>query len=429
VTQEPDKRIRGSRPLSPKEAAEWIVRRLRKEGFEALLAGGCVRDMLRGREPKDYDVATSARPEELLRLFRRTLKVGVQFGVVMVGDAGPWIEVATFRSDVHYSDGRHPDRVVFSTAQQDAQRRDFTVNGLFYDPARQEVIDYVGGQADLQRRVLRAIGQPSERFAEDHLRLLRAVRFAAVLDFAIERRTWQAVVEHAALLRKVSRERVLEELGRMLSSAGRAVGMRLLSESGLLAYAVPAGGMGVAWPLGRVGMACGRLEGLAGETDLACPLAAALADWPGERVEDLCRELTCSNDLRKEVVWLIGALPRARRATELSLAEVKRLMASGYFTNLQRLLRADLAARHGSLAAWQVLLERSAAIPAEKVQPEPLVGGDDLKALGITPGPIYSRVLDAVYTAQLNEEVAQRGEAMAVVRQLLVDAGYEPGAR
>jgi poly(A) polymerase len=276
VTQEPDKRIRGSRPLSPKEAAEWIVRRLRKEGFEALLAGGCVRDMLRGREPKDYDVATSARPEELLRLFRRTLKVGVQFGVVMVGDAGPWIEVATFRSDVHYSDGRHPDRVVFSTAQQDAQRRDFTVNGLFYDPARQEVIDYVGGQADLQRRVLRAIGQPSERFAEDHLRLLRAVRFAAVLDFAIERRTWQAVVEHAALLRKVSRERVLEELGRMLSSAGRAVGMRLLSESGLLAYAVPAGGMGVAWPLGRVGMACGRLEGLAGETDLACPLAATI---------------------------------------------------------------------------------------------------------------------------------------------------------
>jgi poly(A) polymerase len=313
---------------------------------------------------------------------------------------------------------------VFSTARQDAQRRDFTVNGLFYDPVKQEVIDYVGGQADLAQRVLRAIGSPSERFAEDHLRLLRAVRFAAVLDFAIEPETWQAVAAHAELLRNVSRERVLEELERMLSSNGRAVGMRLLVDSGLLPYAIPAGGMGIAWPLGTADLASSRLADLPGETDFACPLAAVLADWPADRVDDLCREMTCSNDLRKEVVWLIKALPQARRSAEFSLADLKRLMASGYFDNLKRLLHADLAVQHQSPEAWQVLCERAGAIPAEKVRPESLVGGDDLKAMGIAPGPVYSQVLDAVYTAQLDEEITQRDQALQMVRRLLADAGH-----
>ena len=400
------------------------MRALREAGFEALLAGGCVRDMLMGREPKDYDVATSARPEELLRLFRRTLKVGMQFGVVIVGDAGPWVEVATFRSDVHYSDGRHPDRVVFSTAEQDALRRDFTVNGLFQDPATHEVIDYVGGQADLQRRVIRAIGRAQERFAEDHLRLLRAVRFGVVLDFAIEPKTWQAVIEHAAQLQTVSRERVLEELQRMLTSRGRAVGLHLLADSDLLPHAIPAAGAGAAWPIAMVDLACGRLAQLPAETDFACSLAAILADWPAERVDDLCREMTCSNDLRKEVVWLIEALPRARQAAELSLADIKRLMASGSFANLQRLLYANLAVRHEPLRAWQVLCERSEAIPAGTVQPEPLVSGEDLIARGITPGPIYKQVLDRVYTAQLNEGIATREQALQMLQRLLADAGY-----
>ena len=337
----------------------------------------------------------------------------MQFGVVIVGDAGPWVEVATFRSDVHYSDGRHPDRVVFSTAEQDALRRDFTVNGLFQDPATHEVIDYVGGQADLQRRVIRAIGRAQERFAEDHLRLLRAVRFGVVLDFAIEPKTWQAVIEHAAQLQTVSRERVLEELQRMLTSRGRAVGLHLLADSDLLPHAIPAAGAGAAWPIAMVDLACGRLAQLPAETDFACSLAAILADWPAERVDDLCREMTCSNDLRKEVVWLIEALPRARQAAELSLADIKRLMASGSFANLQRLLYANLAVRHEPLRAWQVLCERSEAIPAGTVQPEPLVSGEDLIARGITPGPIYKQVLDRVYTAQLNEGIATREQAPA----------------
>ncbi len=424
MTHPPDNRPRGKRPLPPKEAADWIVRHLRDQGFEALLAGGCVRDMLMGRPPKDYDVATGAKPLELLNIFRRTLKVGVQFGVIMVGDAGPWIEVATFRSDVHYSDGRHPDRVVFSTAQQDALRRDFTVNGMFYDPVTGEVIDYVAGQADLTRRVIRAIGRPSERFAEDHLRLLRAVRFAAVLDFAIEPHTWQAVVEYAPLLAKVSRERVLEELGRMLTSPGRTIGMRMLAESDLLPHAIPAVGQGTPWPLATIDLACRRLAALPADADLACSLAATLADLPPGRVDELAREMTCSNDLRKQLVWLIESLPRVRRQGDLSLADLKRLMASGWFDNLARLLHADLAARHQPLRPWQFLCERSEAIPPEKVQPAPLVAGDDLKALSITPGPIYKQVLDAVYTAQLNEQITDRDQALHMLRRLLADAGY-----
>ncbi len=424
VQPQPHNPSRSRRPLPSKEAAARIVRALRDAHHEALLAGGCVRDMLMGREPKDYNVATGARPDQLLRLFRRTLKVGVQFGVVMVGDAGPWIEVATFRSNVQYSDGRHPDRVVFSTARQDALRRDFTINGLFQDPLTDQVIDYVGGQADLKRRILRAIGTPAERFAEDHLRLLRAVRFAAVLDFAIEPLTWKAVAEHAPLLAKVSRERVLEELQRMLTSPGRALGLRLMAEGGLLPYAIPAAGMGKPWPTAHLDLAISRLSDLPAQTDLPCPLAAALADWPADRVEDLCREMTCSNDLRKTVVWLLESLPSARAPADLSLAALKRLMASDHFENLKRLLHADLMAHHEPLTAWQVLTDRAGAIPAEKVQPAPLVGGNDLTAMGITPGPIYRRVLDAVYTAQLNEQITHRDQALRMARQELSRAGH-----
>ncbi len=415
---------RPPRRLPPKEAADWVVRRLRDAGHQALLAGGCVRDMLMGRTPKDYDVATDAHPEQLLRLFRRTLKIGVQFGVVIVGDAGPWIEVATFRSDIHYSDGRHPDRVVFSSAEQDALRRDFTVNGLFLDPVDGTIIDYVAGRPDLQQRVIRAIGNPQERFAEDHLRLLRAARFATTLDFTIEPQTWKAVTQQAPLLQAVSRERVLDELERMLCSPGRATGMRLLAESGLLAYAIPAGGAGTAWPVELVTIAQKRLAALPTEADFACAMAASLADWPAERVDALCREMTCSNELRKQVVWLLAALPQAYQASELSLADLKRLMASGYFENLEHLLRANLAARQKSDEPWQVLRQRSAAIQPETVQPPPLVGGDDLKALSIAPGPIYKKILDVVYTAQLNEQLADRDAAMAMLRDELRKAGH-----
>jgi len=405
--------------LPPREAAEWIIERLRDAGHQALLAGGCVRDVLMGREPKDYDVATDARPEQLLRLFRRKRKVGVQFGVVIVGDAGPWIEVATFRSDLGYADGRHPEQVVFASAEQDALRRDFTVNGLFYDPVEKRVIDYVGGQADIDRRVIRAIGDPAERFAEDHLRMLRAVRFAATLDFRIEAETWAAIVRLAERTQRVSRERVLEELQRMLASPGRAVGMRLMAEAGLLPYAIPAAGEGEAWPAAKVELACRRLANLPETVSFECAMAAALADWPARRIDKVCREMTCSNEQRKGIVWLVRSLEPARRAEQISLADLKRLMAHESFKDLKRLLRAALAGQCQDLRPWQTLRRRAAEVPREAVQPEPFVTGEDLKALHVEPGPIYKKVLDAVYTAQLNEQVRSRDEALKLLREHL----------
>jgi len=409
--------------LPAKEAAVWIIRRLRQEGFQALLAGGCVRDLLLGRTPKDYDVATNARPEQILRIFRRTLKVGVQFGVVMVGDAGPWIEVATFRSDLGYSDGRHPDAVTYGTAEQDALRRDFTINGLFLDPLENRIIDFVGGQADLQRRIVRAIGDARERFAEDHLRILRAVRFAATLNFRIEPATWRAAIENGHLLVRVSRERILEELQRIFENPGRAVAFRLMWQCGLLHRALPVTD-DRPWPPARVELACKRLSCLPAECDFACCMAAALADWHERTIDDLCRNITCSNELRKRITWLVGALPAARDAERLSLADLKRLMANRDFENLKRLLRADLAARHLPLKAWEVLDSRARSVHPAAVQPAPLVRGDDLIAMGVPAGPIYKDVLDAVYTAQLNEQIHTREEALKLTRRLLNERGF-----
>jgi poly(A) polymerase len=211
-----------------------IVRRLRAAGHEALYAGGCVRDALMGKKPHDFDIATSARPEQVQALFPRTVLVGAQFGVILVIEDGSEYQVATFRSDGIYKDGRHPQSVTFGSAQGDAQRRDFTVNGLFYDPIEKRVLDFVGGRKDLETRTLRAIGDPSARFAEDKLRLLRAVRFASVLDFEIEDATWSAVREGASAIHEVSAERIRDELVKIFESSGRVRGFDLLDASGLM---------------------------------------------------------------------------------------------------------------------------------------------------------------------------------------------------
>ena len=216
-----------------------IVRRLRAAGHEALYAGGCVRDALMGKTPHDFDIATSARPEQVQALFPRTVLVGAQFGVILVIEDGSEYQVATFRSDGIYKDGRHPQSVTFGSAQGDAQRRDFTVNGLFYDPIEKRVLDFVGGRKDLETRTLRAIGDPSARFAEDKLRLLRALRFASVLDFEIEDATWRAVREGASAIREVSAERIRDELVKIFESPGRVRGFDLLDASGLMLQVLP----------------------------------------------------------------------------------------------------------------------------------------------------------------------------------------------
>ena len=222
-----------------RKAAEAILRRLRRDGYEAYLAGGCVRDILMGTEPKDYDIATSATPQQICRIYPRAQKVGAHFGVVIVRQFGQQVEVATFRTDGPYRDGRHPETVTFSTAQADSKRRDFSINGMFYDPESDRVIDYVGGQADLRRKLIQAIGNPEQRFEEDHLRMLRAVRFACSLGFDIEQETFEAIYNRASKIASISPERIREELEKILCAPGRADGFRLLCESGLLPHLWP----------------------------------------------------------------------------------------------------------------------------------------------------------------------------------------------
>src|SRR5258706_159236 len=222
-----------------RDTARSIVERLQAHGHQALLAGGCVRDMLIGRDPTDYDVATSATPDVVIGLFKKTQKIGAAFGVVLVRTGRISIEVATFRRDAPYADGRHPTAVEFTDAREDALRRDFTINGLFLNPITDEVVDYVGGRADIEARLVRAIGEPSHRFAEDHLRLLRAVRFAARMDFQIEPATWHAMREHAAQIARISPERIREELEAILSASSRRRGFTILCDSDLMQYLWP----------------------------------------------------------------------------------------------------------------------------------------------------------------------------------------------
>src|SRR5262245_22294735 len=272
--------------MSLRNTATEIVRRLRSAGFEAYWVGGCVRDMLLGREPIDYDVSSSARPEQIEALFSRTIPVGKQFGVMLVLEDGTQFQVATFRAESDYADGRRPGRVEFSSAKADALRRDFTVNGLFFDPVKEELYDWVGGKADLRAKIIRTIGVPTERFAEDHLRLLRAVRFAAQLGFEIERNTFDALRANTAKIGIVSEERVREELMRLFRPPHASSGLKLLRESGLLEHVLPEVTATITCeqspeyhPEGTVfNHLCLMLENLPADADEALPWAVLMHD-------------------------------------------------------------------------------------------------------------------------------------------------------
>jgi poly(A) polymerase len=397
------------------EAAVAIVRKLVAAGHTALLAGGCVRDLLLGHPPQDYDVATSARPKQIVQLFRPTRQVGAQFGVVLVRKFRRWVEVATFRWDGPYLDGRRPSKVVFSDAREDARRRDFTVNGMFFDPLTGHVIDYVGGEADLKAGVIRAIGDPAARFEEDHLRLLRAVRFAARLDFPIEPRTFAALREHAASLAGVAAERVRDELERMLSDANRAKAFDLLDQTGLLGSLWPA----ATWSAERVEAARKLVARLPAEARFELAFAALVLDRTLAEIHDIARALTFSNDEREEVAWLVEHQADLDNPAAVQLAGLKRLMAYRAFADLRQLALARWAG-DSAAAAWPAALQtRLAAIPPEAVQPPPLVTGDDLTARGIPPGPVYKEVLEVLYTRQLDEELRSREPALAALDELL----------
>jgi poly(A) polymerase len=405
----------GRRTISVEQAALNVVRRLREHGHEALWAGGCVRDMLLGQRPADIDVATDAPPERIIELFTHSRKVGAKFGVVMVKQGRHWIETATFRSDLSYSDGRHPQQVVFTNAEEDAQRRDFTINGLFYDPLAEEVIDYVGGRDDLEAGILRAIGDPDRRFEEDHLRMLRAVRFAARLNFNIQADTLEAIRRHAERIQQISAERIREELEKMFAHSSRCLAVRLLSETRLLNYLWPR----AQWTQNQLSMATTAIENLPRDSDFVLTMAALLHDRELRYVQAVGNSIRCSNKQMDDIGWLVEHYPSLDRAEHLSLAEFKKLMAHDRFRDLLELHRAICQAEERTVEPNDRARKRSEAIPKERVAPPPLVTGEDLIREGVQPGPIFKEILDQLYDEQLNEKLQDRDEALKQLKDLL----------
>ena len=371
---------------------------MHRNGFQALLAGGCVRDMLLGRRANDYDVATDAQPGDVIGLFRRTLKVGAKFGVVIVLIEDRQVEVATFRTEAGYADGRHPGAVRFSTAAEDAGRRDFTINGMFYDPLQRKVIDYVDGRADLKRQVIRTIGRPAERFAEDYLRMLRAVRFSTQLGFAIEPSTWSAIRANAENIAKISGERIAIELEGILVNPNRAAGASMLFDSGLAKVIFPGSSAGQAKSAVEV------LGQLRKKDDSALALACLLAGCETDFALKSCRALKPSRNQNKHMKFLLAN--RGRLLDEqMSLAELKKILAEPYFRDLYELQRAIQRAkprpdRKGGVALIKIR-KRIKALGDVELQPRPLLNGHDLIRLGALPGPALGQLAEEMYIAQL----------------------------
>lgn len=405
--------------MTLQQAALAIVRRLRRHGHQAFWAGGSVRDMILGNEPADIDVATDAAPDRIIELFRHTRKVGAKFGVVMVRQGAHWVETATFRSDLDYQDGRRPERVVFTTAEHDAERRDFTINGLFYDPIEERVIDYVDGQRDLEAGVVRAIGEPARRFAEDHLRMLRAVRFATRFDFTIEPATAEAIRRHAARITRISPERIREELEKMFIRASRARAIKQMADLGLLEHLWP----NARWPAERVAEAVRVLAALPQHADFTLSMAGLLHAESVKETRRITRSLRCSNQQIDHVAWLIEHIDHIERCDTLSLPALKRLIAHARFDDLLALHKAFCVARGLPLDGNDIARRRRDAIPPEDVAPPPLVTGDDLIELGLEPGPRFSQILDHLYDQQLDNHFTTRGQALEELRTLVNGGG------
>ena len=435
--------------------AESIVRRLREAGHRALLAGGCVRDLLRGEAPQDYDIATDARPADVEALFPGTRSVGRQFGVSLVAMDGQAYEVAAFRTESGYSDGRHPDVVAFCGPEEDARRRDFTINGMFWDPVEDTVLDFVGGRADLARGVLRAIGEPAERFGEDHLRLIRAVRFAARLGFEIEPRTREAIRQTAPLLATVSPERLQQELRIILTDGDPAGALRLMDSLGLLDVVFPemADMRGCEQPEnyhpeGDVFVhTLLTVEKLGPHADFELAMAGLLHDvgkpeasrrtepkrFPKhcqigrEIARNVCRRLRLSNAETERICWLVDRHLYFRDAPKMRPSTLKRAFAHPGFDQLAALHRADALASWGNLDEYEYVMAKRRELPAEQVAPEPLIMGADLIAMGYRPGPMFRRVLDAVRTAQLDGEIDTPEAAREMARRIASDRSCKDG--
>lgn len=417
-----------------RDFAVEVVRTLTAAGFTALWAGGCVRDLLLGRPPDDYDVATNARPEQVQELFgpRRTRAIGASFGVVLVHGprrrAAGDIEVATFRTEGAYLDGRRPQNVTFATPEEDARRRDFTVNGMFYDPLAEEILDFVGGREDLERKLVRAIGDPQARFEEDKLRMLRAVRITARFDFDLEETTARAIRGMAPELLVVSHERIAQELKKMLVHPRRARALALALDLRLLTVFVPelapvCATAGAAPAADHWSLTLRMLELLdlpRFELALAATLYPLAADRPpaaaAETAAEICRRLRLSNREVDDVAWLVGHRGALRQAADFPKCRLKRLLAQPLIHDLVALERSFARAAGTSLADVEFCEHYLKATPPAEINPPPLITGDDLLAQGLVAGARFKELLEAARDAQLDGQIGTRDEALAFVR-------------
>jgi tRNA nucleotidyltransferase/poly(A) polymerase len=438
--------------MNARESALELARRLIAAGHEALFAGGCVRDKLLGREPKDYDIATSARPEQVIALFPGANEVGAHFGVVIAKHGGHHVEIATFRTDGSYKDGRRPESVTFSTAQEDAQRRDFTVNGLFENPETAELLDYVGGLADLKSGTLRAIGDPSTRFTEDALRLLRAVRFSTILGFEIEPTTRAAIMSCTPLLEKISPERIRDEFAKIITSPRRRAGVELLAETGLMHYIMPEFLKTIGceqppeWhPEGDVYThTCIMLDMLEPDASLELCLAVMLHDiakppcqtfddesqrirfnghdaMGAEMANGILHRLRFPNDVIDAVVPMVARHMQFMNVQQMRTAKLKRFMAEPTFSQEMELHRVDCGSSNGFTDNYEFLQAKAQEFATEPLIPPPLVTGRDLISLGLQPGPRFKEILEMVQTEQLEGRILDRQPALEYVKALAAE--------
>ncbi|MEO0415347.1 MAG: CCA tRNA nucleotidyltransferase [Verrucomicrobiota bacterium] len=427
--------------------AQKIAQRLLDAGYDAVFAGGCVRDQILGKTPKDYDIATSATPDQVLQIFPKADSVGAHFGVILVKAKGEHFEIATFRKDGEYSDGRRPDSVEFSKPQEDAQRRDFTINGLFENPVTGEVIDYVDGQSDIERQQIRAIGNASARFAEDYLRMLRAIRFATVLGFEIEAGTWAAIQEHAHRIKEISPERIRDEIDKVWLHPNRVKGFDLLVASGLMAAVLPeildlqGCEQPPQWhPEGDVFIHTRlMLEKLEPEASLPLVLSVLFHDIAkpatqsvdpdgrirfndhekvgAEMTESILRRLRYSNKVSDAAVSGVRHHMQFKDVQQMKKSTLRRFMGRDNFADELALHKVDCLSSNGNLANHDFVVTAMREFEEEPVIPKPFLNGQDLMAVGIKPGPQMGELLRKAQDLQLEGALSDRDAALAWLHQ------------
>ncbi|MBV6517485.1 MAG: phosphohydrolase [Candidatus Brocadia sp.] len=437
-----------------KQSAIEVVKTLQERGYKAFFAGGCVRDMIMGKESADYDIATSASPQDVMKLFEKTIPVGAQFGVVIVAKNSHTFEVATFRTECSYRDGRHPDYVAFSTPEEDVKRRDFTINGLLYDPVKNEILDYAGGREDISQGIIRTIGDPIMRFTEDKLRMIRAVRFACRFQFPIHRDTQQAIIRLASQIHVVSAERIREEMEKILTGPNPHIGIKLLDELHLLHEILPEVShmKGVRQPENF------HPEGDVFVHTLLClsklvPLAEQGLDRPsftlamGVLLHDIgktvtfeesdrirfnlhekvgadmaariCDRLKLSHAEKERVVWLVLKHLYFKDAQKMRLNKLKRLFANEGYPELAELCRIDALASSGDLSDYHFCQEMFNKLSHEEVKPKPLITGHDLIAMGLKPGPLFKDILTKIEDVQLDGNITTKEAAIEEAKALI----------